>query len=78
MDGAVVLKLDSNLNLLGEEGCSLRADSHGITISAYQPAGIFYGIQTLRQLLPVAVFPGHRGKPLIFGGDFDHTFQGMG
>lgn len=37
---------------LGSEGYDLRVTSKGITLTAPKAAGIFYGIQTLRQLLP--------------------------
>lgn len=36
---------------LGEEGYRLKIAPHRIEISALRPAGLFYGIQTLRQLL---------------------------
>ncbi|MCK5851878.1 family 20 glycosylhydrolase [bacterium] len=38
---------------LGDEGYELTVTPDGIKISAYKPAGIFYGCQSLRQLLPV-------------------------
>jgi hexosaminidase len=37
---------------LGEEGYSLNVSSSAITIRANQPAGLFYGVQTLLQLFP--------------------------
>lgn len=37
---------------LGEEGYELTITESGLTLAAQAPAGIFYGIQTLRQLLP--------------------------
>lgn len=40
---------------LGEEGYTLTSAATGITISATAPAGLFHGVQTLRQLLPVSV-----------------------
>lgn len=40
---------------LGDEGYDLAITADGIKISANKPAGIFYGIQTLRQLLPPAI-----------------------
>jgi hexosaminidase len=40
---------------LGAEGYELDATTDGVTIRAGTPAGLFYGIQTLRQLLPPAV-----------------------
>jgi hexosaminidase len=41
---------------LGDEGYKLDVTPKGITISAAAPAGAFYGVQTLRQLLPPAIF----------------------
>ncbi len=37
---------------LGPEGYELEINEDLITISANEPAGLFYGVQTLRQLLP--------------------------
>ena len=41
---------------LGEEGYQLDVTMRSIVIRAAKPAGLFYGIQTLRQLLPQAIF----------------------
>ncbi len=41
---------------LGPEGYRLEVKPKGITISAATEAGVFYGIQTLRQLLPPEIF----------------------
>jgi hexosaminidase len=40
---------------LGQEGYFLQIADSMITLQAHQPAGIFYGIQTLRQLLPPSI-----------------------
>ena len=40
---------------LGKEGYSLVSTPKSIIISANQPAGLFYGMQTLLQLLPVEI-----------------------
>ncbi len=55
---AVVLALDPSLETaLGKEGYRLEVVSMSpIRITAAAPAGLFYGGQTLRQLLPAAVF----------------------
>jgi hexosaminidase len=37
---------------LGEEGYELSIQSDGVQLNANRPAGLFYGVQTLRQLLP--------------------------
>jgi hexosaminidase len=54
--GAITLKLDNALSSLGPEGYRLEVKPEGVSIRASQPAGLFYGGQTLRQLLPSAVF----------------------
>ncbi|AIE85306.1 beta-N-acetylhexosaminidase [Fimbriimonas ginsengisoli] len=48
----IVLRLDRKLANLGAEGYQLDASRDRITIQAFAPAGVFYGIQTLRQMLP--------------------------
>jgi hexosaminidase len=37
---------------IGKEGYSIKVTENGVVLSANQPAGLFYGIQTLLQLLP--------------------------
>ncbi|MGV9343958.1 beta-N-acetylhexosaminidase [Streptomyces spiralis] len=39
----------------GAEGYRLDSGPKGVTITAREPAGLFHGVQTLRQLLPAAV-----------------------
>ena len=48
--------LDATLTALGEEGYRLEVSPARLTIRAARPAGAFYAIQTLRQLLPAAIF----------------------
>jgi hexosaminidase len=58
---SIQLKIEiSLLNRLGEEGYVLEATTDSVTIRAAAPAGLFYGVQTLRQLLPAAIFSKHR------------------
>lgn len=48
-DAAVTLGIDG---ALGDEAYRLRVDHGGIELTGGSPTGLFYGIQTLRQLLP--------------------------
>jgi hexosaminidase len=52
----IELRRDTALTRLGREGYRLQAGAAGIVIRAPQAPGLFYGMQTLRQLLPAAVF----------------------
>ncbi len=52
----ISIRLDSSLARLGDEGYRLDASPSRVAIRAYRAAGAFYGIGTLRQLLPPAVF----------------------
>jgi len=52
---SIEFKLNSQTNeRLGNEGYSLNVTPQNITISANKPAGLFYGAQTLLQLVPPA------------------------
>jgi len=53
--GDVVLSLAAGDRSLGEEGYRLRVDAETVSIAARRPAGLFWGGQTLRQLLPPAI-----------------------
>src|SRR5439155_1128821 len=52
----IALHLDPALTSLGAEGYRLDVTLGRVAIRAPQPAGTFYAIQTLRQLLPPAIF----------------------
>lgn len=48
----ITLTLRKAKKELGKEGYDLEVTPNAVTIRAPQPAGLFYGVQTLRQLLP--------------------------
>lgn len=52
----VSLRLDPSLARLGDEGYRLSVTPGRITIRAFRPAGAFYAVQSLRQLLPPEIF----------------------
>ncbi|MBN1409550.1 MAG: beta-N-acetylhexosaminidase [Spirochaetales bacterium] len=52
----ISLNLDPSLSALGEEGYRLNVSETGIAVSASGVAGLFYGCQTLLQLLPPSIF----------------------
>lgn len=51
----IVLRLSGGDPALGDEGYRLAANGPMVTVDAPRPAGLFHGVQTLRQLLPPAV-----------------------
>jgi hexosaminidase len=59
--GNICLILDSTLNQAGEEGYELAITEKLVTVKAPHPAGLFYGVQTLLQLLPASL---EKGTPL--------------
>ena len=70
-ENAITLKLDPALTDLGEEGYRLTVENSNVLITGFSPKGVFYGIQTLRQLLPVEIenrssrFWGSKANPLL-------------
>ena len=54
---AIVLALSESLRAeLGGEGYTLTVSPQRIDLRAAEPAGLFYAVQTLRQLLPPTIF----------------------
>lgn len=53
---AIVFELSDTLTSVNQEGYKLDVSANGITVKALKSAGLFYGTQTIRQLLPEAIF----------------------
>ena len=53
--GSIYLELTGDDKALNDESYTLEIGKKTIKISAPSPAGIFYGVQTLRQLLPAGI-----------------------
>jgi len=51
LPGAITLALDAAID--NPEGYRLVVNADGVTITGASPAGVFYGMQTLRKALPV-------------------------
>jgi hexosaminidase len=58
-DNMICLIQDKSLTSLGREGYELESGSAGVVIRAPEAAGLSYGGQTLRQLLPL------KGEPVV-------------
>ncbi len=54
-DGAIVLSVDAKKNNLQKEGYELVVTPKQVRITGFDEAGVFYGVQTLLQLLPPEV-----------------------
>jgi hexosaminidase len=54
--GTIILMQDKSLAAASKEAYRLSVRPEVVTITGASPAGVFYGIQTLRQLLPVQIF----------------------
>ncbi len=50
---------------LGDEGYEINVRTNSIILSARTPAGLFYGVQTLRQLLPADPRMAHNGEATL-------------
>ena len=50
--GDIVLEIDTSLEELGDQGYRIEVDADHAVVRAPTAAGVFYGCQTLRQLMP--------------------------
>ena len=62
VQNSIRLSLDPALKDMNIEGYRLAVDKNGVLIEAIAEAGIFYGMQTLRQLLPAEIFSEHAAE----------------
>ena len=53
--GQVRLRIDSSAKT-GDEGYKLDVSSAGVSVVAKTPAGLFYGLQTVRQMMPPEIY----------------------
>jgi hexosaminidase len=56
--GSILLRTTDSLAKMGNEGYRLTSSKGGVKVEAFAPAGLFYGVQTLLQLLPAEVESG--------------------
>jgi hexosaminidase len=79
-DGAAVTLAINGALGLGDEAYILEVKSSGITLSASQPAGLFFGVQTLKQLIAHAK-QGQSKSLLIAAGRIqdnpEYAYRGM-
>jgi len=70
---AIILRLNDRPNAtLGTEGYTLLVSPTRITISANKTVGLFYGIQSLRQLIPVEKQNGQTAVQCVTITDYPH------
>jgi hexosaminidase len=83
VDNTIQLKIDSALTDMTEEGYRMEVSNDRIVISSPGKAGIFYGIQTLRQLLAVDVLgkrirsEGGKIPCVVIKDDPSYSWRGM-
>jgi len=65
--GTVAFRLDRNNDTLGEEGYTIHISDTTVEIAAPKPAGIFHGIQTIRQILIASTLENYNAMSLPAG-----------
>lgn len=66
-DNVIQFELNTKMDDLGKEGYELSVEGNRITLKANAPAGLFYAVQTLRQLLPGEI----ESEEEVVGTDWD-------
>ncbi len=56
IDNAILFDQNGRSGSLGAEGYTLQVNKNSVTISAREAAGLFYGVQTILQLLPAEIY----------------------
>ncbi len=64
--GAILLRTADGLSALGNEGYRLSSSKKEVKIESGSPAGIFYGVQTLLQLLPPEIESGSAAEGVVW------------
>ena len=62
VESLITFRVDESLKELGEEGYKLTVSPGQAELSACTPIGVFYGCQTIRQLLPAEIEWGQSGE----------------
>jgi len=79
--GSIVLTLSDSGQNLGEEGYTLTITSKQVKLSAVKPAGLFRGVQTIRQILSKNTTSGKPGQFMIPTGTIsdypEYSYRGM-
>ena len=57
-EDSITLLLNGASSSVGDEGYELSVDADGVTVRANAATGLFYGVQSLRQVLPAAIEAG--------------------
>jgi len=65
IDGAILITENNENAKRDDEGYTLNVDTNSVIIKASKPAGLFYGVQSLLQLLPPEIYASTKSKKNI-------------
>ena len=68
LPNSIFLQLNKNQDDLGDEGYELLVSTQSVIVRADNAAGLFYGVQTIRQLLPTEIEGSEKNGGLIIPG----------